>query len=282
MPITEDQLMEHLGDLEKSILKGDALQGQNPEGGLATEGTPLSSKAVKKALVLLGIDEAKAELMVKAMDEGEDEEDDDKDGKDDCAKSTAEEAASRLAASVGDAGAALTKGVVDDNADDANTVDVSAFIKGLVDTNAKAVGKMENTINDLNKSIQDTNTRDRAMDTKIAKAFMSIGSAVSALRTEVAALSNAPAARPQPQTTSLAKGMEISEPYMQGGQPDHTGGPQASDLTQVPLLKVQEALVSKAMAGAIDPMLVTKFEAEKNFALLPQHIIKALETELCR
>lgn len=288
--VSEDALNKALEALEASVLKGDALQELDPEGGFATEGKALSDKVVK-TLVDGGIPLEKAQKMAKnAMEYDDDEEEggDDEGEGEGCPpaaskgmkKSAVDRGAANLSSAVATDAVQLKKALTNDNPDDANVVDVTEFVEGLIDSTTRAVGTMEESVNALRKSVTDSEEKSSVMDTRIAKAFVAISNGMKALTAKVDALADQPVISRTPMTL---KKSDVIDPQFRGGTPsiaNPEGDPSA--LHEVEFLKIQESLVKKAMAGEIDIMAVTNFEQSGNFNSLPQNIIKSLESELCR
>lgn len=296
---SEEELMGLLENLEKSasLKKGDALEEAPHDGGLATEGENIQSSVAKKALAKIlskaGVEKAQADKVLKmlsASDMGSDEDDgeeEDTESMKSKKKSAykSETAARRLAAASGelDEGEDFKKALQDEVPEAEEMVDASPFMKGLVDCNAKAVQSVRESVDELSKAMTAQKTHQQEVIVKIAKGLVRIADMVVGLDEKVEKVLAAPA--PVRRALTVQKS-DITQPNF--GGPDAQAAKDAPDfdfsqspLLNVPMLRIQEALVTKAERRQIDPMVVTNFELTRDFRALPREILKALETELC-
>lgn len=317
MEINEDTLLKGLSELEEEIAKGgDPLQNQPHDGGFATEGTNIQTRAKKmqKALAAQGIEVSieKARKMAKMMsatdmgtDEGEGEEEGGEGeeemtmskvwqdhgpaskakksgrrgyGGGTAAKSTG--AADKLAAASGDEGEEFKKALTDENPEVEQMLDVSEFLSSFVDTIAKSHAATTSSVEELAKALVDERSSRVGFNTKVAKALVGIGNELRETRELLNQVMEQPVT---PQRRAVLHKADVVQPPLSPQQPPSDGNPEMTPLHQVPYLKVQEALVKKCIEDkSIDPMVVTKFEnAKGDFRVLPRGIVKALEQELC-
>lgn len=301
---SEEELLQTFGELEKAALKkGDALADAPHDGGFATEGENIQSKAGVKKAVAKAVEDgtlskaqaAKLLKMMSASDAGdEDEEGGDEDEDTESMKSKkksvskSDVAARRLAAASGeldeDAGSDLRKALVDEVPEAEKMMDASDFVKGLVDVTAKSVSGFKATVEELAKSLSEGQAYQRDYNTRLAKGLVQVAKALSDVDQKLEKLLNAPVA-PQARQLTVAKS-DVLQPQF-GGVSSQEAKEQStfdfanSPLNNVPLLRIQEALVAKAEQRQLDPMAITNFELTKDFRALPEKVLKALEAELC-
>lgn len=283
--VSEDALLKSLNELEEAVLKsGDELLEQDPEGGLSTEGEPLSKKAPKGK----GGDVAKA-------DDGSDENSDDDDvekGGDEESDEESEEDASEDDASEEDESSdeppmpmkknykSVKKGdktskSLRERADDDETmqkaIEVSEFIEAMVDQTSEALADLQKSfdgeLSTVNDRLEKSEAYQRNFNGRLAKGLIDIGKVLVATQQMVKALTD----KPNPQMRkSVLSASEIEEPSRSGddGSAQHRHE------------QVAEWLFEKSMAGEIDSLLVTQFEVHRSVDALPPQVRKALNNDL--
>jgi hypothetical protein len=305
---SEQELMAEVERLEKSMLAkgGDALQNAPHDGGFATEGTNIQSKAtVKKALAALikgGMSKEDAEKTVAALAKGfpppgdGDDESSPEEGGDDETSSPEEDGDGQsdeppMGKSLGAAQLAnassktrkrgedsIRKALTDEASNAIDAVPVLGQLVDQIDKLAKSIGTKGDA--ELRKSVSDMKVTQDAFNQKMAKALTIIAKSVLDTNALVKAIESQPVLNNR--APSLRKS-DIVEPHMHSNaQQQLVGGGDSSPLMNVEMLRIQEGLVDLVMKGLADPMDVTKFENSKgNFSMLPPNVVKQLEQRLC-
>lgn len=329
----EDELMAHLDELEKGTLRkgGDALQNAPHDGGFATEGTNIQSKAAKKmvkALMKGGMSEKRAKRMVKATmhsasssssssvhkGEGDEAGDDDSSSDDESSAMSSDDDSSSMASdddsssaggppmmkkgkinkSLGAAALAnsteskkqregtIRKALTDENLDAG--IDAVPILDKLISTLDAGNKITKSDLSSLKKSFVRGIENQEAFNGKVAKALSIIAGAVIDTRTICKSIADQPVQRSNAPTLRKS---DLHQPQFDTGTNgfDGTGEQSLLVTNQIPMLRIQEALVDMCMkggAGAPDFMEVTKFENSKgNLNVLPPHVVKQLEQRLC-
>lgn len=288
----EDELMAELARLEKSTISkgGDALQNAPHDGGFATEGTNIQSKAnVKKALMKGGMSEEDADKTIALMKGfGEDESSSPGEGDEGTSSpdEDSESAEPPMEKSLGAASLAnaskkqskkedsIRKSLSDETNEAINAVPVLDALVKSIDKLAKGAG----VDSEVRKSLGEMKATQDGFNKKVAAALTLIAKS----QNEVMSLVKSIEAQPQAQRAPTIRKSEIVEPNFHDNGQGNIGGittGTVSPLASVPMLDIQNALVDIVMKGGADPMDVTKFENSKgNFNLLPPNVVKQLET----
>jgi len=305
----EQTLLAELERLEKggaTLQKGgDALQNQPHDGGFATEGTNIQSKAnVKKALAALvkgGMSEEEAKKTIESISKGMGDDDSSSlppDGDDETSSPEEDTQVSGDAPMQKSLGAAqlanasskrgskeetIRKSLSEETNNVINAIPVLGELVKTIDTLSKSVRGQGDA--ELRKSVTEMRSTQQAFNDKVAKALSLIAKSVFETRELVKAIESQPIV--QTRAPTLRKG-DIVEPQFHGNDQNLIGGngglTEASPLTNVPMLKIQEALVDICMKGGngVDVMDVTRFENSKgDLTQLPKHVVELLEKRLC-
>jgi len=308
--IPENKLLKALTELEDAIEKGDSLEDADPEGGLSTEGTPLSNKAPS------GRGEAK-----KSHDTDSDGGDDDDDDKENTSKAFSE---SDTAPPFKKKGAKASSSSSDDESSDADddessdaddddddtsksfrevaegdetmakAIEVSDFIEAMVDQLSLSMGQMAKSLrrieerlaaridNRVAKSI----ASQQSFNARLAQAVSAIGNTVQDdLVDVVKSLANSPAA---PRGKAMLSKGEVNQPPWSGAQSDAnmaagSGGDFLQELSELSAEQIGEWLFKKSMTNQIDSKLILAWEADRyNVEALPVQVRKALVNDLCK
>ncbi len=274
--VKERDLYKALNDLE-NLAKGDALEDADPEGGMSTQGKPLSDKApkgrgdsTKKSKAAASSSSAASSSMDKAdaaSDDDSDEGSGDDSGDDDSGENN-DESSEDMGKSFRD--------VAEDDEEISKGLLVSPFLESLVD-------RMSGTMDDLAKSI---NTRiDRRFESqqefnvRLAKGLVLVGRTMNQLlplvkeQAEVIkSFGNSPSIQ---QRKSVLSKSEVVEPDGHGGGDDDPASVKPRD--------IEDWLINKAQAGEIPLQMVTTWETSgRSLAGLPLPIRKALMNDLAK
>jgi hypothetical protein len=276
--VTEEKLLKALNELEESVIKGgDALVSADTEGGLSTEGTPLSSKQSKSSgETVKAVDEKEKDKVSKGTKKkgmppvtSEEDESSDDAGDDDQSEEDDDD----------DEGDKTEKSLKDRAAEEPNVakaVEVSDFLEGLVET-------LDTSLKDMSKSLRKSITEDLGgelrksveaqleFNSKLATAVVSIGKEVREQGEMIKSLAGQPNV---PQRRAVLSKSEIVQPGLGGGE--------GEGLATLPKERITNWLMEKAMRSEIDPVMVTAFEQSGNIAALPHNIQKALTNDLVK
>lgn len=290
--IKENDLLKALNEIEEAVAKGDALLEQDTEGGLSTEGEPLSNKApsgksttnksdkdAAKAMSASDMDDDSEEKPVKkskkkgfpppkdddsddgsdeGSDDGSDDESDDESADDDMSKSLRDRA--------------------EDDEEMSKALDVSKFLEAFVDQTSDA---LQGLAKSFTKTIEKSNDSQREFNIRLARGVATIDKTVIAqqqliksMSEQLSALTNGPSTAPRGKAV-LNKSDIAPSPQDDGGANDmHNDGGITPD-------QARDWLLEKAMAGEVEPVMVTVFEQNHyNPASLPPTLRKALVNDL--
>jgi hypothetical protein len=315
--IPENKLLKALTELEDAIEKGDSLEDADPEGGLSTEGTPLSNKAPS------GRGETKKS---RSSDSDDDDDDDDHDyssGDDEetsKAMSASEEAPPFASKNGGSDESSSDEsdddddGGGDDDSDDdteksfretadgdetmAKAIEVSDFIEAMVDQLSRSMGQMAKSLNRIEKRlgaridnrVAKSMAHQQGFNTRLAQAVAAIGNVVQDdLVDVVKSFANSPST---PRGKAVLSKGEINQPpwsgsgaseqHMANGS-DGGGGEYLAELSTLSSEQIGEWLFKKSMTNQIDSKLIMAWEADRyNVEALPVQVRKSLANDLCK
>lgn len=302
--LSEDELLKALDSFESSLAKGgDALQNAPHDGGLATEGTNIQSKAEAKKAIAAALVKAGHKnpddilKMLSASDMGSDEdEDDDNDGEgpgdsdegEDDAPPPPPMAKGKVKKSTGaaalqgatQAGSSIIK-AMDADDDTREMVDVQPFLKKLVEAIAASDDSLRSGVARLVKGLGAQQSQSNNFQKSVAQAFVLMSNRLDDLQNIVKKMADQPV--PGGRTPTVRKG-DIQNPDF-NSDPNQLMGREdanASPLLALPVMKIQNELVDMAMKGHVDIMDVTKYEnSNGNLGVLPPNVVKSLEAKLC-
>lgn len=284
--ITETDLLKSLNELEEAVLKGgDELLDQDPEGGLSTEGEPLSKKAPKGKTGNTEVAKSDDD----SSDNGDDDDDVNKGGDDDSDDGSEDDASEDDASEDEDASGGddesepsmpMKKGKkmgksLRDRADEDETmskaIEVSDFIEALVEQNSQALDDLSKSFSEelggVNDRLSKSEAYQRNFNGRLAAGLINMGKVMSEQLGLIKSMIN----QPNPQMRkSVLSNAEISEPHRRGDDDSNSLNPG----------KVAEWLMEKAMAEEISPLLVTQFEVHQNIEALPADVRKSLINDL--
>lgn len=308
-PPSDDQIMKALDELEEIALeKGDAMFDADPEGGLSTEGKPLSDKAPSgkgEAVKAMGGSSAsssssasdsssekappkkmkkaaggkmKKQMPSMAYSSSASESADDKES---------ESAAGRESAS--DESSSMDKSfrqVADEDETMAKAMEVSEFIEAMVDQLSASHGDLSKSVAGLRAHVDDRVAKSQAaqgdFNRRMAHAVVSLGKQQGEILDLLKSISNQPAVAPRGKAL-LSKAEVNQPPFAGGGQADQGGDVDVADLSQVPSEKICDWLFNKAMENKVPHLLISEFESSRyNPEVLPAQIRKALANDLCK
>lgn len=234
--IPEGKLLKALAELEDAVVKGgDALQAADPEGGLSTEGKPLSAQAPSgKADTKKSDAESDDEDTAKAFSASDMDSDDDDSSDDDSSapppkkkakksmnkSSTAkafppkkddsdDDSSSDDASSDDDDAEKSLRERADEDETMSKAIEVSDFLEAMVDqvsltmlsmaqTFQKSIVEMESRLNArIDSRVSKGISLASDFNSRLAKAITAIGTSVEEQADLVKSLGNQPAARPQ-------------------------------------------------------------------------------------
>jgi len=318
--IPENKLLKALAELEDVIEKGASLEDADPEGGLSTEGTPLSRKAPS------GRGEAKKsrhssfedESSVSKAEDDESESDDDDDDDDDSDISnmlSASDAAppfkKKGAPAKDDDSDDDDRGDDNDSDDDteksfrevaegdetmAKAIEVSDFIEAMVDQLSGAMGQMAKALRRIEERlgaridhrVAKSLASQQNFNARLAQAVSAIGNSVQDdLVDVVKSLANSPVS---PRGKALLSKGEVNQPPWSGSQSNASmadgsdgGGDYLAEVNDLSPEVVGEWLFKKSMTNQIDSKLIMAWEADRyNVEVLPVQVRKALVNDLCK
>lgn len=272
--VKERDILKALNDLE-NLAKGDALENADTEGGLSTEGKPLSDKAPKgrgdstKKSKAASSSSAMSSSMDKA-DADSDEESDDADSDDDDGSNDDDSSAEPVGKSF--------REVAEDDEEVSKGLLVSPFLESLVD-------QLSHSMSDMTKSlaahVDHRFAGQQEFNVRLAKGLVLVGRTINQLvpliqnQAEIIkSFGNMPNV---PQRRSVLNKSEFVEP---GGD---TAGEDAGDPAKVKMSDMEQWLISKAEANEIPAVLVTQWETSgRNPGTLPLNIRKAMMNDLAK
>lgn len=272
--VKEKDVLKALNELE-DMVKGDAMEEQDPEGGLSTEGKPLSNKAPSgKGAPNMGKAMASSEdaSSVDKADAASDDESDDE-GSDD--ESSPDEDSSDEEEPMGKS----FRNRADEDEEMAKGLMVSPFLEAMTD-------QLSSTMEDLGKSltavldnrISKSEAAQHEFNVRLAKGVVVIGKRVEMLTKSLADFQNSLGNQPHvPQRKSVLNKSEIAEPHQNGENGDD------GDQPRINHKDMEEWLINKAQSGDILPVHVTVWEQNnRNPASLPLPIRKAMMNDLAK
>ena len=302
--IQERDLLKALNELEDMVAKGDPLEESDPEGGLSTEGKPLSDSAPSGRSDTLKSNRVDRVLSGATAGEGVDPENPWKKKKrssndDSSSTNRAHKAMPKDVDSDGDDLSDTSSSPDDDSGDDASSeeparrfgkslrdradgdetmrkaIEVSDFIEAMVDQTSGALVDVQKSLVAVSRQLSSRMEKSEAaqsnFNSRLAKAVVSIGNSVNGLSEIVGKLAGQPHI---PQRKAMLSKSEIVDPYL-GGEPS---GGEFADFSRE---QIQEWLFQKSCANEIDPVTVTIFEQNGfNPEVLPPHVRKALVNDL--
>jgi len=282
--VSEEALLKSLNELEEAVLKGgDELLDQDPEGGLSTEGEPLSKKAPKGKADVAKADDGSSDDasddeddVNKGADMSDDEsEEDDGSGDGDGDDMSDDESEEKPPMPMKKGKKGMSKSLrerADEGETTAKAIEVSDFIESMIDQASDAYADLQKAFSDevasLEGRLEKSEAYQRNFNGRLAKGLVDIGKMLVDTNKLIKSLVNSP--NPQ-MRKSILSADEIQEPSRGGG-----GG----DETQLHPAKVAEWLFNKSMAGEIDSLLVTQYEVHRNIEALPVQVRKALVNDL--
>ncbi len=311
--IPESKLIKALAELE-GVAKGDELEDADPEGGLSTEGTPLSDEAPS------GRGETKKSRGAPPFggsSSSDSSSDDDDDSSDDASSDPPpppkkDKAKKSVRKAESDAGS-------DDESDDAEksfremadedetmskAIIVNDFIEAMVDQISVALHRVSKSIakslagleERLTSRIDDTVAKStatqQAFNVRLAKAVAAIGTTIqddlSGVADVVKSLADQPVGSPRGKAV-LSKG-EINQPPWSGAQ--SVGADQrlangsedyVDQLKELSSEAIGDWLFKKSANNQIDPRVILAWEADRyNVEALPDQVRKALANDLIK
>lgn len=320
--IEESKLLKAIAELHDEMEKGDALEEQDPEGGLSTEGKPLSDAApsgrgeTKKSK---GSKSSSSSADASSMEKAEDDDSSSSDDGSSTKKSTVEKAGKGKAPPFGGSSSSSSSESAsdDDDGDDdesaeksfraqaendetlSKAIDASPVIEAMVDNISAAMGRMSR---EIAKSLQGIESRLAAridsrvakgiahqggFNARLAKAISAIGEAVEGdLIDMVKSLANSPAA---PRGKAILSKGEVNQPPWSGGGGNRMadgsegGDDLVAQLKDIPAEKIGDWLFRKSASNQLDSKLIMAWEADRyNVEALPEQVRKALANDLLK
>lgn len=297
---TSERLNKALEEFEEKLAKGDALQDQPHDGGLATQGTNIQSKAdakkaVEKALAAQGMSKATADTLLKMLSasdmesgEGEDEppeasspmdsEDEDENDAMDKSKKAKKSTSQDL-----------RKSLIDADSRNEEVLDIAPFLGDFVGKFDQMSKATNSRVDGLAKALTDNQKMSSDFNVRLAKAmellFDNVSTRFDLLQKKVEDI----AAQPVPNASrGLVRKSDIQQPQFNGGPAmrDDVNNLQnnvdVSALQRIDYLKVTSTLADYAIKGFCDPLEVIKFENSRgDFTQLPTKVLQQLTQDLC-
>jgi hypothetical protein len=318
--IPEGKLLKALAELEDAIEKGDVLEDADPEGGLSTEGEPLSNAAPsgKSDTKKSRRSSSSSSSSAASSDDGDDDSSSDDASSPFPPKKKMKKGAVERAAAASKDSMSDEESSDEESSDDASSpaeksfrevaegdevmakaIDVSDFMEALVDQISLAMLKMGK---DVAKSMVRIEERlgaridnrvaksigyQQSFNARLAKAVAAIGTSVQEdLVDMVKSLSEQPA--PQRGRAVLSKG-EVNQPPWQvtGNDQQMAGGSEGgafiAELSELSSEAIGDWLFKATTNNKIDPKLILAWEADRyNVETLPPMVRKALVNDLCK
>lgn len=319
--IPEGKLLKALQELEDSVEKGDALEDADPEGGLSTEGEPLSGAAPsgrgESTRKSRGSDSSSEPA---SSSSSSSEEDDDEDASEMMSSKKFPPKKGKKGVRKAGPDRASSSSSSDDEDDDAEksfrevaegdevvrkALRVNEFLEGLVDQLslslggvpksvakmvAKSLGEMEDRLRaHVDEAVAKSVAGQREFNARLARAVAAIGNTVQDdLVSVVKSLSDMPVSAPRGKAV-LSKG-EVNQPPWAGPRLVNADQRLAdgadeyvSELSEVPVSDINDWLFKKSMTNQIDQKLLMAFEADHyDVSTLPAQIRKAIANDLCK
>jgi hypothetical protein len=284
------QLLKAMNELEATLQKGgDELLEQDPEGGLSTEGEPLSKKAPKgkgsDAEVTKSDDDSddggsddgsEEDTAMKGGDDDSEEDDDgsDEGGSDDGSDDESDDESPPMPTKKSSKGGKVTKSLRE-RADDDETlqkaIEISDFLEAIVDQSSETINDMTKALIDDNQVIKrrlhKSEQYQRDFNGRLAAGLIAMGRAQQETLSLVKSLLGQPNVRMR---KSVLSSDEVIEPHRRGDD----------DEAAIHPAKIADWLFKKAVAGDIDQLNVIQFETHGQLGALPPDIRKALINDL--
>ena len=298
--ISESGLLKALEALEVDVAKsGDSLENRDPEGGMSSEGTPMSrtgQKSSKKRRMRKGDEEPPPP---KGKDEEEDEEEEDEEEEDDrmAAKKALEH----------DLAKGFEHGMYEDAAD---ALDAAPFLDGLAKNLTKSLGGVEDKLGSavvvLAKSVEVAHADRREFEVRSAQALHAIGTTVvgmqkslAEMQEQFAAMMNQPNV---PRRKSVLSKSDVQKPpFEQGGEQYRPGlgaaqldGGDNAHLASLVQNSLSPEQINKSLnnmfdqaragqggadAGQIGQMIIRYDANDKNVSVLPTAVLQRIANE---
>lgn len=261
--VSEPAVLKALNELEV-FAKGNALEDADTEGGLSTEGKPLSAKAPRGKVT--EVNKGGKPPVDDESDEGSEEEsEDDESGADDESEDVP-------------MGKSLAQRAGDDE-DVAKGVDVSPFLEALVDQISNTLEDVRGTLKQsINKSISESTAAQQEFNIRLAKGIVTIGKGLQSLSTQVSQLTESLQGlntAPAGVRKSVLSQNEIVEPRGDEGDED-TGANSPFHHSAV-----EDWLVQKSQEGQVPIQIITMWESSgRQLHSLPPNIRKACVQDL--
>jgi hypothetical protein len=314
--IPESKLLKALAELE-DVAKGDALEEQDPEGGLSTEGEPLSDAApkgrgeqTKKSRGGNPFGNASSSSASSDDDDGDSDDDDDdpppppKKSKDKDKKKVSKAASSASSDDDDDDAEKSFRDMAEDDETMRKGMLVNDFLEHMTDQLSLALLHVKEQ---LTKSIQEMEARltahiddglaksvagRREFDVRLAKGVAAIGNAVVGDLLPMADMIKSIAAQPAPAARGkavLSKG-EVNQPPW--GGPSRTNEDQrlaagsddyVEELRELGTQAINDWLFRKSAQNQLDQNVILAFEADRyDPAFLPSAVRKAIANDLIK
>jgi hypothetical protein len=301
--IQEHALLKALNELEDLVNKGDALENADTEGGLSTEGTPLSNKAPS------GRGETKkSRRRSSASSSSADDASSVSKASSDMAPPFKKKPAASSASSGDDDSESDDSESDDSESDDseksfrevaegdetmAKAIEVSDFIEALVDQLSRGLGQVTKSLNRIEKrlaahidsSVAKSMAHQQNYNARLAQAVVAIGNDVQEQADLMKSIANSPTA---PRGKALLSKGEVNQPPWGGAQSDAnmaagSGGDHLQELSELSAEQVGDWLFKKSTAHQIDSKIILAWEADRyNIEVLPVQVRKALANDLCK
>lgn len=318
--LPESKLLKAMADLESSIEKGDVLEGQDPEGGLATEGAPLSNAApsgkadrAKKSRaasddassVSKGDSESSMAKMLSASDDASEEPPKKKSKKkfEKAESMSSDDASSDDGSSEDEPAEKSFRDQAEDDETMSKAILVNDFLESLVENISVAFTRLGKSLEkSFIREVQASEARINAridhrvaksvsiaheFHGRLAKAVTAIGETVQGDVVDmIKSLTNSPA--PSPRGKAMLSKGEVNQPPWTGNQSADRiladgSSDYAAELREVPNEVIGDWLFKKSALNQVDPKLIMAWEADRyNVEVLPESVQKSLVNDLCK
>lgn len=267
--VKEKDILKALAELEElSLAKGDALEEADTEGGMSTEGAPLSNKApsgrsTSKAMPPPPVDDDSSEKDASSSEDDNYSEDSD--------SSSDDESADDMSKSL--------RAAADEDETLRKAMDVSEYLEGFVDQTSDALRRLEKSVvTKLSSQVDDRFKSQEDFNTRLAQGVVGLGKLVKSLhnlveqqQTIIKAFADSPSAG-VPRGKALLSKSDIAPSPISDDYDDNL----RKSLTP-------EAVVDWMIAHHVDPIHVTRYEAERyNINVLPSDVRKSLMADLAK
>lgn len=301
--IEENALLKALTDLQDQVAKGDALEEQDPEGGLSTEGEPLSTAAPSGKGE--STRKSRRSSSSRSSSSGDDDSSSVEKAEDDDDDSASSDGSSRkpfppkkkmkkAAAESSSDGASSDDGSGDDESDSteksfkqvaeqdetmAKAIEISSFLEALVDQVSASMSQMRKSIVEglqgieqrlaarIDSRVAKSAAAQHEFNTRLAAGVAAIGNAVQDEVIDlVKSFANAPA---QPRGRAVISKGEVNTPPWQGVQRDarmangSDDGDYVAELRELSSEAIGDWLFKKSCNNAIDQRLIMAWENDR-------------------